>query len=78
MNVQAPPDKRADATIIVDECHNFLHLPIGIDQALAEARGCRVSFVAIFEPYAVAVRVGYFRACFGGFAFIPPFQDHVR
>ncbi|MET8871699.1 type IV secretion system DNA-binding domain-containing protein [Nocardia sp. NPDC004604] len=40
-----PPNKRADATIIVDECHNFLHLPIGIDQALAEARGYRVSFV---------------------------------
>ncbi|WP_156959537.1 type IV secretory system conjugative DNA transfer family protein [Nocardia sp. BMG51109] len=43
--VQTPVDDRADATIIVDECHNFLHLPIGIDQALAEARGYRVSFV---------------------------------
>lgn len=43
--VQIPPSERADATIIVDECHNFLHLPIGIDEALAEARGYRVSFV---------------------------------
>ncbi len=43
--VQIPPQDRADATIIVDECHNFLHLPIGIDEALAEARGYRVSFV---------------------------------
>jgi hypothetical protein len=39
------PDDRPDATIIVDECHNFLHLPIGIDDALAEARGYRVSLV---------------------------------
>jgi hypothetical protein len=29
----------------LDECHNFLHLPIGIDDALAEARGLHTSFV---------------------------------
>ena len=40
-----PPNERLDATIVVDECHNFLHLPIGVDDALAEARGYRVSFV---------------------------------
>jgi hypothetical protein len=28
-----------------DECHNFLNLPIGIDHALAEARGLRLSLV---------------------------------
>ncbi|MBF6066063.1 type IV secretion system DNA-binding domain-containing protein [Nocardia terpenica] len=40
-----PPVRRRDATIIVDECHNFLHLPIGVDTVLAEARGYRVSLV---------------------------------
>jgi hypothetical protein len=40
-----PPDKRRDATIVVDECQNFLHLPIGVDDTLAEARGYRVSLV---------------------------------
>ena len=39
-----PETARLDAAIYVDECHNFLHLPIGIDDALAEARGLRVSF----------------------------------
>jgi hypothetical protein len=36
---------RLDATVVVDECHNFLHLPIGLDDALAEARSYRVSWV---------------------------------
>lgn len=36
---------RLDAAIVLDECHNFLHLPIGVADALAEARGLRVSFV---------------------------------
>jgi hypothetical protein len=40
-----PPDERRDATIVVDECHNFLHLPIGVDDTLAEARGYRISLV---------------------------------
>ncbi len=47
-----PPEDRADATIIVDECHNFLHLPIGIDQVLAEARGCRLSLVLAHQHLA--------------------------
>jgi hypothetical protein len=38
-------DARPDATVVLDECHNFLHLPIGIDDALAEARGLHTSFV---------------------------------
>jgi len=46
------PEKRPDATIIVDECHNFLHLPIGIDQTLAEARGYRVSLVLAHQHLA--------------------------
>jgi len=40
-----PEHERLDAAIVVDECHNFLHLPIGLDDALAEARGLRTSFV---------------------------------
>jgi len=40
-----PEADRLDASIVLDECHNFLHLPIGIDDALAEARGLHTSFV---------------------------------
>jgi len=42
---RTPEAHRPDATIVLDECHNFLHLPIGIDDALAEARGLHTSFV---------------------------------
>ncbi|MBT8227506.1 MAG: type IV secretory system conjugative DNA transfer family protein [Dactylosporangium sp.] len=42
---RSPEDQRLDCAVVVDECHNFLHLPIGIDDALAEARGLRTSFV---------------------------------
>jgi hypothetical protein len=47
-----PPDKRRDATIVVDECHNFLHLPIGVDDTLAEARGYRISLVLAHQHLA--------------------------
>ncbi|MEV6299884.1 type IV secretory system conjugative DNA transfer family protein [Actinoplanes sp. NPDC051861] len=40
-----PENERPDAMVVLDECHNFLHLPIGIDDALAEARGLHTSFV---------------------------------
>ncbi|MGC9667420.1 type IV secretory system conjugative DNA transfer family protein [Planosporangium sp. 12N6] len=40
-----PEAQRPDAMVVLDECHNFLHLPIGIDDALAEARGLHTSFV---------------------------------
>ncbi len=40
-----PEADRPDAMVVLDECHNFLHLPIGIDDALAEARGLHTSFV---------------------------------
>jgi hypothetical protein len=36
---------RADASLVVDECHNFLHLPRSFDEMLAEARGYRLSMV---------------------------------
>ena len=47
-----PPDERRDATIVVDECHNFLHLPIGVDDTLAEARGYRISLVLAHQHLA--------------------------
>ena len=40
-----PEQQRPDATVVLDEAHNFLHLPIGVDDALAEARGLHTSFV---------------------------------
>lgn len=40
-----PEHRRLDATVVIDECHNFTHLPIGLDTALAEARGLRLSLV---------------------------------
>ncbi|GAA1657163.1 hypothetical protein GCM10009765_03350 [Fodinicola feengrottensis] len=40
-----PESARLDATVILDEAHNFLHLPIGVDDALAELRGFHVSLV---------------------------------
>lgn len=47
-----PPARRPDATIVADECHNFLHVPIGVDDALAEARGYRVSLVLAHQHQA--------------------------
>lgn len=40
-----PEPDRLDAAVVLDECHNFLHLPLGLDDALAEARGLHTSFV---------------------------------
>jgi hypothetical protein len=47
-----PAEQRRDATIVVDECHNFLHLPIGVADALAEARGYRLSWVLAHQHLA--------------------------
>jgi len=38
-----PENGRLDASIYVDECHNFLHLPGSLDDVLAEARGYHLS-----------------------------------
>lgn len=38
-----PEPERLDASIYVDECHNFLHLPGSLDDVLAEARGYHLS-----------------------------------
>jgi hypothetical protein len=39
-----PETQRLDAAVYIDECHNFLHLPIGLDDALAESRSYRLSW----------------------------------
>ena len=51
-----PAEQRPDATIYVDEAHNFLHLPIGVADALAEARGYRVSWVLAHQHLAQLTR----------------------
>jgi hypothetical protein len=38
-----PQRERHDASLLIDECHNFLHLPYSIEDMLAEARGFRLS-----------------------------------
>jgi len=38
------PD-RLDASLLLDEAHTFLHLPVGVDTALATARALRVCLV---------------------------------
>jgi hypothetical protein len=40
---EVPESSRLDASIYVDECQNFLHLPGSLDDVLAEARGYRVA-----------------------------------
>ncbi|GAA2213295.1 hypothetical protein GCM10009850_087570 [Nonomuraea monospora] len=36
---------RPDASLVIDECHNFLNLPGHVNDVLAEARGYRLSLV---------------------------------
>ncbi|MEV4471235.1 type IV secretion system DNA-binding domain-containing protein [Nonomuraea sp. NPDC049504] len=43
-SILAEPD-RPDASLVIDECHNFLNLPGHINDVLAEARGYRLSLV---------------------------------
>jgi hypothetical protein len=40
---RVPQRERPDASLVVDECHNFLNLPYPLEDMLAEARGFRVS-----------------------------------
>jgi hypothetical protein len=42
---RVPQRHRRDASLVVDECHNFLNLPYPLEDMLAEARGFRVSMV---------------------------------
>jgi len=43
---------RVDASLIVDECQNFLHLPRSFDEMLAEARGYGLSMVLAHQHLA--------------------------
>jgi len=38
-----PQRQRRDASLVIDECHNFLNLPYPIEDMLAEARGFRTA-----------------------------------
>lgn len=40
-----PEARRRDASLVIDEAHNFVNLPIGLDDALADARGLRLSLL---------------------------------
>jgi hypothetical protein len=40
-----PEQSRRDATLYIDECHNFLNLPGSVADMLAEARGYRLGLV---------------------------------
>jgi energy-coupling factor transporter ATP-binding protein EcfA2 len=40
---RTPQRQRRDASLVIDECHNFLNLPYPIEDMLAEARGFRVA-----------------------------------
>ncbi|SDN05589.1 type IV secretory system conjugative DNA transfer family protein [Allokutzneria albata] len=40
---RTPQRHRADASLVIDECHNFLNLPYPIEDMLAEARAFRVA-----------------------------------
>jgi energy-coupling factor transporter ATP-binding protein EcfA2 len=40
---RTPQRQRNDASLVIDECHNFLNLPYPIEDMLAEARGFRVA-----------------------------------
>lgn len=47
-----PEHERKDATLYIDECHNFLNLPGSVDDMLAEARGFRLGLVLAHQNLA--------------------------
>ena len=47
-----PPAARRDASLVIDECHNFLNLPYPIEDMLAEARGFAVSLTLAHQNLA--------------------------
>lgn len=50
--IARPPELRRDAAVVIDEAQNFLNLPYGVDEMLAEARGFRVSFTLAHQHLA--------------------------
>jgi hypothetical protein len=49
---RTPQHQRADASLVIDECQNFLHLPYPLEDMLAEARGYRLSIVLAHQHLA--------------------------
>ncbi|MGH8877108.1 MAG: type IV secretory system conjugative DNA transfer family protein, partial [Stackebrandtia sp.] len=49
---RTPEDQRRDASLYIDEAHNFLTLPRSLDEILAEARGYRLSMVLAHQHMA--------------------------
>lgn len=49
---KVPEARRRDASLYIDECHNFLTLPRALDEILAEARGYRLSLVLAHQHMA--------------------------
>jgi len=47
-----PQHDRRDASLVIDECHNFLNLPYPIQDILAEARGYRLGMVLAHQNLA--------------------------
>jgi hypothetical protein len=47
-----PQPQRRDASLVVDECHNFLNLPYPIEDMLAEARGFRLAMTLAHQHLA--------------------------
>lgn len=47
-----PENRRRDASLYIDECHNFLTLPGSIDDMLAEARSFRLGLVLAHQDLA--------------------------
>ena len=47
-----PEAARLDASLVLDEAHAFLHLPVGVDNALATARALRLSLTLAHQHLA--------------------------
>jgi hypothetical protein len=43
---------RRDCSLVIDECHNFLTLPIGLEEMLAEARAYRLALILAHQDLA--------------------------
>jgi hypothetical protein len=49
---RVPEHQRRDASLVIDECHNFLNLPYPIEDMLAEARGFRLAMTLAHQHLA--------------------------
>lgn len=46
------PQDRPDASLVLDEAHNYLNAPLGIEEMLAEARGYRLALTLAHQDLA--------------------------